>query len=109
MRTRSNDDRGAWILDDTTIDTSSVGEYSVGSDTVSRMRVDLDALRRRMGNVAQRELVEAALERGWTERRGRGSHRAFVSAGRRTLIIPARPASGTVRSIIEAIERGADA
>ena len=73
------------------------------------MRVDLDALRRRTGNVAQRELVESALERGWTERRGRGSHRAFVKTGQRTLVIPGKPAAGTVRSIIEALERGEDA
>ena len=52
------------------------------------MRYDLDALKRRAGNVRARELVGAALERGWVERRSTSSHREFTKPGRSVLAIP---------------------
>lgn len=52
------------------------------------MRYNLEALRRRAGNVSARELVGAALERGWVERKSTSSHREFTKPGRDILAIP---------------------
>ena len=68
--------------------------------------VDLDALRRRLGNLRARDLRAAALALGWTERpgRGKGSHIVLQRKGR-TLVIPLHPNKHTYRSVLDDMER----
>ncbi len=68
--------------------------------------VDLDALRRRLGNLRARDLRAAALALGWEERRGRGkgSHIVLQRNGR-TLVIPVHPNKHTYRSVLNDMER----
>ena len=68
--------------------------------------VDLDALRRRLGNLRARDLRAAALALGWTERsgRGKGSHIVLQRKGR-TLVIPMHPNKHTYRSVLDDMER----
>ena len=68
--------------------------------------VDLDALRRRLGNLRARDLRAAALALGWVERRGRGkgSHIVLQRDGR-TLVIPMHPNKHTYRSVLNDMER----
>ena len=68
--------------------------------------VDLDALRRRLGNLTARDLRAAALAMGWAERpgRGKGSHIVLQRNGR-TLVIPMHPNKHTYRSVLDDMER----
>ena len=68
--------------------------------------VDLDALRRRLGNLTVRDLRAAALAMGWAERarRGKGSHIVLQRNGR-TLVIPMHPNKHTYRSVLDDMER----
>lgn len=68
--------------------------------------VDLDALRRRLGNLTARDLRAAALALGWAERarRGKGSHIVLQRNGR-TLVIPMHPNKHTYRSVLDDMER----
>ena len=72
----------------------------------------LPQLRARAGSLTARDLVRELQARGWVEmerKRGKGSHRVFSKPGRRRVVVPRRPARGTVFGILGSIEADEEA
>ena len=69
---------------------------------------DFDALRRRVANLQQRDLVTLARRLGWLvdEGGGKGSHYKASKRGR-TVVIPQKPKKGTYLAILRDLEREA--
>ncbi len=93
------------------IDLTAGGDIGIAitlldSDNTVMGEVDFQALRRRVGSLTQRELLTVAAQLGWEldSKRGKGSH-VVIRKGRARMTVPRKPAGGTMRRIIDALER----
>ena len=63
------------------------------------LRDELEAMRRRAGNLRTRDIVQVRERCGYVERTG-GKHRVFRKPGRRSISVQTRMTSGTAIGII---------